>query len=125
MKRLNNLAKAILISLISSGILVPVVSFIIAHKLPLFAIVYSSIVVVLLIAFVIFDYNARKFVREVEERNRQVEEEYNLKKTDTGDMVNLTYKQYKQLIKKGFVPVGNGTKIVELSGDQNGDSRQK
>ena len=125
MKRLNNLAKAILISLISSGILVPVISFIIAHKLPLFAIVYSSIVAALLIAFVIFDYNARKFVREVEERNRQVEEEYNLKKTDTGDMVNLTYKQYKQLIKKGFVPVGNGTKIVELSGDHNGDSRQK
>lgn len=125
MKRLNNLAKAILISLISSDILVPAVSFIITRRLPMFAIIFSSIVTALLIAFIIFDYNARKFVREVEEKNRQVEEEYNLKKTDTGDMVNLTYKQYKQLIKKGFVPIGNGTKIVELSGDNNGDSRQK
>lgn len=123
MKRLNNLAIVILISLISSGILVPVISFVITHRMPIFAIIYSSIIAVLLVALIIFDYNARKFLKSVEAKNKQVEEEYNLKKTDTGDMVNLTYKQYKQLIKKGFVPVGNGTKVVELSGDRNGNSR--
>lgn len=124
MKRLNNLAKTILISLISSGILVPAVSIIVLRRMPIFAIIYSSIIIALLIAFAIFDYNARKFVRAVEKKNKQVEEEYNLKKSDTGDMVNLTYKQYKQLIKEGFVPIGDdGKKIVELGGDHNGNSR--
>lgn len=118
MNKLNIKAKILLLFLIVSAIIFPIISYRFKIYFTV-SILYSLCSIVLATVIIVLSIKTAKFLSLIEKENIKIEEDFQQKKYENGKIVNLSFKEYEHLIKKGFVPIGKDkTEIIELKKDE-------